>query len=342
MYFLIFSTLALFAVGDLFFYQRAYKKFWFYVLSVILILFAATRSEVGIDWAAYENMFYHQHELISQNIEIGYSVINNFTEGMSFNFTLLVISSLSFLFLMAFINKFAYFKIIALLVYFTDMYFYLNLSGMRQGIALSITLFSIVFIYQKRFLLFCLSIFVACLFHKTAIFFGVAYFSQYIRLTYKNIIIFSFLAFFGSLLFRALTPIIETLGYFRDVSLYTDSNYNSSFSQIDFLIGTCKRLIPLLMLLSVSKLKGLQDNIIVKLYFVGLLCFLSLYPSFPDIAVRLSLYYLALDMIIYNFIFLNARSIYLKLFFIFILLLLGFYKIYGYANMNGYIYNNIF
>ncbi|PHM22110.1 EpsG family protein [Xenorhabdus ehlersii] len=341
MYFIFFGIIALFAIGDIFFYQRAYKKILFIILTFWLIILAATRYQVGIDWSAYENMFHNQNELTSQNIEIGYSFIYRVMEGMNFNTVLLVISALSFVFLTLFINKFAYFKIVALLVYFTDLYFYLNLSGMRQGIALSLTLFSVIFIYQKRSWLFFLTIFVACLFHKTAIFFCLAYFFQYFKLSYKNIIIAIAISFLVSLFFITLTEIIAELGYFRNVGMYTDSTYNDTYSLGNYIAGGIKRLMPLLLLLFVCKIKEFENNLFVKLYFVGLLCFFTLYPSFPDIAVRLSLYYLAFDMIMYNLIFIHSKNISMKIFIMFILILMTGYKIYGYTNMEGYIYHNI-
>lgn len=341
MYFIFFTVMALFAIGDVFFLQKSYKSFWYIIFTFWLIILAATRTQVGIDWDAYENMFYNQNELIVQNIELGYSFLNRMMDGMNFNLFVLLVSTIAFVFISLFVNKFAHYKIIVLLVYFSDLYFYLNLSGMRQGIALSLTLFSVIFIYNKQFLLFCLAILAACLFHKTAIFFGLAYFIQYFRVTYKNIFLGIAVAFIASLFFLVVTKVVAQLGYFRNVGMYTDSSYNDTYALSDYIVGGIKRLIPLCLLLFVSRLKNFENNIFVKLYFVGLLCFFTLYPSFPDIAVRLSLYYLVFDMMMYNLVFINARTVPLKVFCIIILLTIAGYKIYSYSNMEGYIYHNV-
>ncbi|HAM3189700.1 TPA: hypothetical protein IBI38_005076, partial [Escherichia coli] len=86
MYFIYFIALSLSAVSDIFFLKnRAYKNLLYIFCIFWLIVLASTREHVGIDWKAYESMFYNQNELISQNIEIGYTYINNILKGLSFN-----------------------------------------------------------------------------------------------------------------------------------------------------------------------------------------------------------------------------------------------------------------
>lgn len=333
--------MALFAIGDVFYFNRTYSSVLFCVFCFWLVVLAATRYHVGFDWPAYESMFYEQNGFEAQSIEVGYIFIYKLMEGMPFNAALLVIITISFFFLMLFIRKFSYFKVVAILVYFSDLYFYLNLSGMRQGIALSIALFSVVFVYKKQFVFFFFTIAVACLFHKTAIFFGLAYFVQYFNLTKKNMLIAITGSAIISLSFVTLSEFIADLGYFRNVEMYIDSDYNDTYTLAGFVVGGVKRLMPLVLLYLSCRFSDVRDNLFVKFYVVGLLCFFSLYSSFPDIAVRLSLYFLVFDMIIFNLIFIYAKNIKFKLFCMLVMIAMVGYKIYVYSITGGYIYNNI-
>ncbi|EIQ0364675.1 EpsG family protein [Escherichia coli] len=342
MYFIYFIALSLSAVSDIFFLKnRAYKNLLYIFCIFWLIVLASTREHVGIDWKAYESMFYNQNELISQNIEIGYTYINNILKGLSFNVLLLLVASLSFLFISIFTYEFVFYKLIFLLVYFSDLFFYLNLSGMRQGIALALTLFSTFFIVRKKFVCFVITIIIACLFHKTAIFFILAYFVQYFKASFRNILLGAILSLAISTLFLGITDVASQLGYFRDIKLYTDQSYNDIYTLGDYIIGGIKRIMPLLLLLSVVRLKNLESNIFVKLYLVGLLCYFALYQSFPDVAVRLSLYFLVFDAVIYNYIFVYCKKNSMKMAYMLVVFILTAYKVYGYATLDGYDYQNI-
>lgn len=341
MYFLLYGFIAIIAFFDVFFHRKAYQDLLSISIVLILVFFAATRYDVGIDWAAYENMFYNQQELINQNIEIGFSSIYHLFEGTEYPWALAFINILNFILLFIFLNKSSEYKNLALLIFFSDLFFYLNLSGMRQSLALSISLISVIFAMRKQLLLFAITIFIACLFHKTAIVFSIAYLVNYFKLGYKNIFIGLLCTVLIAGTFLTLSQFLGGLGYFRNVELYTDSTYNSTFTVTDYIVGCLKRFLPIVLLISIAPLKEFKDNIFLKLYFVGLFCYLALYPSFPDIAVRLSLYFLVYDMVIYGMIFQRVKGLNKKLTIFSIVILITAYKIYGYTNMDGYVYQNI-
>jgi hypothetical protein len=342
MYFFVFSLIAIVAITDAYSIKKAYQNLCFFFLILILVIFAATREKVGIDWNAYEFMFYNQSELVTQNIEAGFSLVYAVFSGLDFHWVILFINIINFIFLAFFLEKFVFYKNIALLIFFSDLFFYLNMSGMRQSIALAILLVSVIFIVRRKLLLFIFTVFCACLFHKTAIVFCLAYVINNIKLSYKNIFMALLLAILTALFFLKLTDYISTLGYFRNVELYTDSSYNEALGIGQYIVGSFKRLLPLLMLLTVRPLKTFSNDLFVKLYFVGLLCFLTLYPSFPDIAVRLSLYYLVFDMVIYSYVLMYTQKRSQKLIYLGFILSITAYKIYGYTMLDGYYYNNIF
>jgi hypothetical protein len=341
MYFLLYLLLAIIAFSDAFYHRKAYQDLLTFFIVVVLVIFAATRSNVGLDWYAYENMYINQYELVSQNIEIGFASIYRLLDGLSYPWVLMIINILNFTLLICFLDKFSYYKNVALLVFFSDLFFYLNLSGMRQSIALSISLISIFFVVRKQLFFFAITIFIACLFHKTAIVFSLAYIVNYFKVGYRNILIASLCSFIIAGSFLTLSEYLSGLGYFRNVELYTDSAYNSTYSAMDYLLGCIKRVLPVILLLMIVPLRQVRDNIFLKLYLVGMFCYLALYPSFPDIAVRLSLYFLVYDMIIYGLILYNCKHLIQKIAFFSVLLLVTAYKINGYTTMEGYIYHNI-
>lgn len=65
------------------------------------------------------------------------------------------------------------------------------MNGMRQAVAMSICLLSYVFVERRKFIPFLLTILVATMFHKTAIFFIVVYLISLVNAKPRDLIIFS-------------------------------------------------------------------------------------------------------------------------------------------------------
>lgn len=341
-YYFAFILLSLFSLVEICYKKSIFNNLYFLLLVFLLTAIAALRYNVGTDWPAYEYMFYNQQELLAQNIELGFSFVYNILSWANFNFVILFISALCFMFLVVFLAKSVQYKTIALLIYFSDIYFYFNLSGMRQAIAISFLLIASLFIVNRKPLYFLLFVFMATLFHKTAVIFILAYGVNFIELNKKNVLIILFSALICTVFIPMMISYISSIGYFRSVELYTSDSYNSTFSFSEYIVGEVKRLLPLLILFLFNSLSSFKHNVYVKLYLFGVIFFSVLYPSFPDLTVRLSSYFIVFDMVLYSLLFTSTQKKSTRIIYFIIILLLTGYKIFSYSNTPTFIYNTVF
>jgi len=166
-YIIVFFICLLFSLLDFFVKSNILKYIMIFTFGIIIIVFAGIRWQIGTDWENYSTAFY-----TIQSIGFGKS-------GFEFFFELLLRTSIYFsggftlfLFLNAIIIflstsytliKYSPFPLFSLLLLLSYSF---NSSGFgyRQDIAISICFFSAYFIFERKLLLFILSVFIATLF----------------------------------------------------------------------------------------------------------------------------------------------------------------------------------
>ena len=141
--------------------KRTDSKFFEFCLLAIFVGFAAIRGDVGTDTLAYEAIFkdVRQYGETEMHIESGFYYLNYIVAWMQGGFNLL-------LFACAGISSWLLFRAIdfqleenknrwlAYIVFIsTGVYFVYYFSGIRQGLSISIFLYAIRFIIQRKFLL---------------------------------------------------------------------------------------------------------------------------------------------------------------------------------------------
>ena len=145
---------------------------------IFVIIFTSIRGDVGQDTSNYLLM-YLDIDNYKEYLELGfYYTAKTFSDfGFSFNFFLLITSIFSVTLYYVAISKFIPRKyiILSFMIIFCDLYLYFNISGFRQGIALSICLFASYFAYRGRYFTFIFLVMFATLFHKTAVLFLIVY-----------------------------------------------------------------------------------------------------------------------------------------------------------------------
>lgn len=192
LYFVIFGLVLLLSLFDLGIKSQKNKGILILILSIIFILFASIRWEVGTDWDQYLWFFNiidkadfgkAGHEFLYEVLlRIAKFLFGTYT-GMLF-LTAFIIISLTF----RTIYKYSIYPILSILVLFA---YSINASGFgyRQDIAIAITFFSFKFIYERKLIKFLVCILFATLFHQTAIIFTVAYWIYSIKWTRKYLIL---------------------------------------------------------------------------------------------------------------------------------------------------------
>ncbi|WP_066161421.1 EpsG family protein [Aliarcobacter skirrowii] len=180
-YFLIFSSLLLLSLIQLDKKIRGTYTFIIFIL-VLMIIVLGLRYGIGNDYFSYERIFYGVEDISllglfiynlseSTPIESGYASIILITKLFSDSYILFVfiwailsISAKYYTF-----KKLSPFIGLSFLIYFTDEWFWKDLSGSRVGIASVFILLSVVYAYKRSFLKFLGIIFLASLFHSSAI-----------------------------------------------------------------------------------------------------------------------------------------------------------------------------
>lgn len=183
--------------------SKAGKKFHYTFSCVLLICIAGFRYRIAPDSIVYLTDFNSRTPLIYQLSfsDFTYStyqpfwillnsicktIIENF---VFFQITVAIILNVSiFKFFKSLTDK--YFTCV--FFYFITAYVYFNMEIMRESLAISMCLFSILFYNEKKFKKALLLFIFAYLFHAFSIFFGLIYFfaSRYISQYLKNIIAF--------------------------------------------------------------------------------------------------------------------------------------------------------
>lgn len=173
------------------------KSFWTPLLT--LSLFSGVRSyQVGTDSVNYTRAFREQMSTYSfrfnENVEYGYQLLQYTLLNFTYNYFWLF-------FLSAFFIVFSFLTIIKRysINYWLSVYLYLTLGSyafffniLRQGIAVSITLFAIPYLLEKKLVKFICIILVASQFHISSLALLPFYFivNSNFRLLYKTISIF--------------------------------------------------------------------------------------------------------------------------------------------------------
>lgn len=161
------------------------KKRLFLILALIpaFVLMAFRGETVGSDTESYTRLFEDVKYggvlgEADERLEVGYvwfsTVIADYLEDVQWLF------AIAALFTCVSIGYFIYRNAkdpaLALLFFITLGFFQFALSGLRQTLAISITLWLYPFIRDKRLIPFLIGVFIASLFHKSALLFLPAYF----------------------------------------------------------------------------------------------------------------------------------------------------------------------
>lgn len=327
---------------EIFFRRTQNSQFSFAIVMVCLFVLSFLRFEVGTDWSSYLGMY--NGNISTEKIEIGYRTLNNFFSGLGFPYFvfLAVISAISLGFIHLVVRRFKY-KIIILFVYFSELFLYLNFSGMRQGIAIAVTLYSTLFIINKNFKVFVGLVLFASLFHTSALSFLLAYYIYHLEFTKKRLILLLTILIIAIATRHNIIEFLLTYIYNDKLFYYLTVYGVSENNTINFIIGIIKRSIILLIYFTCPKDVRNNYNLpsFIKVYVFGFIVYLLFYQISEDIATRVGSYYLIFDLLIISIFFQLPIHVYKKLLIFVMIIGMYMYKLYGYSQFTTYIYNTI-
>lgn len=321
--------------------SRKFSHYAFIGICIIMVLFAGLRVNVGTDWEAYHDFYKDK----TDTVEIGYATLNNIFSSLSiyYNIFLLFINGLSIILMYFFLRKNTCLMVIGSLIFFSNLYLYLNLSGIRQALALSITCFSFTYALKKQFIQFTLLVAIASTFHFSAIVFLLAYFLPREKLNYRHIIFFLILFIGANFFVNSISDLIE-LYTIKNANYYVSLQEKSESLLQLFYIGTALRLVIVVMVIVFrGELRPLENfRYIFNVYLFGLAIYISTYMISPDIGVRLSSYFTIFDLIIAGNLMYAVKRTSNRMLIVTVFSIIAIYKLWGYKSSDYYIYNSIF
>lgn len=217
------------------------RKIYLWITFSLLFILSAFRSIViGNDTAYYVNLYEYFGDssnflsisnlfaidnIINSRIEPGYVLLNMVLNIFSNEYLLLfVITSLFILGTWkAHLLRNSEMVWLSLLLFFNLRFFYFTLSGLRQAIAMSIILISYEYLKKRNLKLFVICVFVASLFHLSALVFLIAYPLTKFKANFKLFCYFLLIAVIGYISFDKILGIL--LSMFPKYKMYLASSY---------------------------------------------------------------------------------------------------------------------
>lgn len=310
-------------------------------ITLVMLTLVAIRYKVGTDWPAYYDFYVYG----ADNTELGYHFINNLFADFNihYNVFLLFINTISLLLIFFSLKKHAIYLGFPLLLFFCELFLYFNFSGIRQGLAISFTMFSVRYILNRSFLKFLMLVIIAACFHITAVIFVIAYFIPLRKLSKKECIIMvtSFIVF-STAIFSVLNIFSGDLA--QKAKFYLELQEQEDNIRGLFLIGAIKRsiIVGLVFIFGKQLIKSKNCIYFFNIYLIGLGMYLSTYLISPDIGVRLSSYFLIFDLFIAGNLFYYNKKLEVRLFIALIFSLVSIYKITTYMALETFNYQTIF
>jgi hypothetical protein len=317
-YFVFLGLILLLLTSSYFEKNKKNKKLIYIYIIVLLVIFGGFRIEFGYDTINYSVMFDSilpfgegfQASRLGLHGEIGF----HFLIGLLKSFGFMHVQFL-FSFIIIF-NYIMYYKSLknlspnfefTLLVLIFLHFLGRDIGIIRQAIAISLTLYSIKFIIEKKLMYFISIVFIASLFHSSALVFLPAYFISYLKFSRLKLMILLLAGF----MFSFIPPefMNDAFTFFTGSSIkYFDLGNSEPVSPIS--ITFLRRVAPVLIILFFYDkfiLNIKHSSIIINLYFFGL--FIGLFFLNQRIYfIRLVTYYLILEVLIYSYLFIILKD----------------------------------
>ncbi|RHJ85293.1 EpsG family protein [Parabacteroides sp. AM08-6] len=185
------------------------------MMMLILALIAGFRSDVGMDYQAYKELFSEINTEVGaeSSVEPGFVLINRIIYGLGGNYQMLfmIIAVISYALFYKFISYFSTNIFFSLLVFICIGQLYLNsFNAVRQFLAMSVFAYATLFIAEKKFWKYAECIILAALFgHASAILLIPLYFANR-EISIKSKLILLTLIVFAS---KYLIVLIENSKY---------------------------------------------------------------------------------------------------------------------------------
>ncbi|WP_407426663.1 EpsG family protein [Arcticibacter sp.] len=299
------------------------------LVMLLFMILGTIKWETGTDWLNYHDFFTDKatwDEFNNGDFELGYTALSYIIRGISGSYTLFlsvfIFLVLIFKFLFFCSTRFLPHLLITLLLYYS--FFIGDVFATRQALAISITLYSTKYILSRQLPLFVLTVYIACLFHVTALIFLPAYFLYSFTFSRKTLLFglasSALLGFvlsslpIASMISQALA-LQGRLGERLDIySVLSDQGDDPTGSSIDpkvsYILALSRRVViilPIVVVLNQLRARFPHSNVLVNIVVFGNMLYLILTPILP-VMKRATAYYDAYELILLPSLVLLPKS----------------------------------
>ena len=283
------------------------------IIALLIISFiVGFRYNVGVDWGSYKNFFevinFQSFPFLAKlNIGILYYYINQeiASFGLSYEWMFFIVAIISWYFIFKSVPK----SLLPLLLFFifVDGIFFWSMNGVRQFVSISIFLYSIRFIIKREPVKYFSCIFLALLFHPSALLLVPIYFIPFSKLYNQKAWIIAYLISFAfsknPFLISGLEKFFSNVANFIPIlSKYTNYFTTSDYSARQVAgtgLGVVFSSLITFVILIFSKWiidKNPQTRPYFILYFIGAIMY-NLFFTF-QIVGRFNMYFLIMKPVV--------------------------------------------
>ena len=318
------------------------ENFLFWLIFVLFVLHDGLRWETGTDWVNYYRYFQECLYAEWEQFEPGYVAFSKFIRSFTSDYTIFLFCEAIIVWMLIFvtIKKYSPHPIITTFCLYCTL---LPLLGMnRQYIALAISVFSIRFIYERKFVYFIICILCACEFHSSAMIFFISYF-----LNKKFELKYYYLAVLFSVLILNLGVVNKLdMSFLSSISEGVDERLVAYAEKVDMslanssLFGILRKTFWLFLAYPlVKKNVDVYMPLFFNLYFLSLLIYIIFNgSSFQIIVSRASIYFSLYEILLISYAIFYSKYILMKN--SLLLFVLFYYSFLLYKNITFYTIGN--
>ena len=310
-YLIIFIFLVAFSFLEISAIKPVYKVILFLAGCAILLITAGLRFETGGDWTSY-TLFFKKIEPISlvfagkapvyneSYMEPAYKLINSLVKTFEGNVQVvfLIVAIINSTLLFKALRKYCVYPVLGLLIYYTSIFFFLDMVATRQGVAVLLFFCALNFVYERKLWQFLLTMGVAFVFHRSSVLLLPLYFfihKSFSNKTYILVFAFSLLIFFLQIKWMAglLSLAADIIGGTNGAIIKVYLNSTAYAANRLITVGTLINI--LLFFIYLGKREKLSEykyfSIFFNLFIVNLIVFFVFY-EFIEISNRYRFYFL--------------------------------------------------
>lgn len=322
-YLILFCIIVTFAWLDSIAVQRNVRDTLFFIAIVLLALTAGLRFETGVDWHTYTKLFRETpafdqitdpaaRKKILVLSDSGYTLLMSVVKALGGNIQVIFffMAMATSFFLWQALKKYTAYPMVGLMIYYSLIFFVLDMSGMRQAFSVAVFLYAAQYIISRQFLKYCLFITLAALIHWTAFLLIPMYFLLHRRISVVFVLIVSVVS--SAIFFLNISwmdsIVIYVLPYISDekilekISVYTATKIFTAKWEMNnnnlIMMGT-QLLIFFLLLWKYNALQARSKYFVLffNMYVFQLVLFFIFF-EFPEIGFRLRFYFIIATVVL--------------------------------------------